>query len=621
MGRGVGKRAARGERMEQRTGAAWSDADLHQELGRLFGYAAFRPHQRDIVRSVLDGRDSLSIMPTGGGKSLCFQLPASLMRGTCVVVSPLISLMKDQVDAACANGLRAAAFNSSLSAAERAAVSASLRTGELDLLYVSPERFGVPGFWEALAACPVSFFAIDEAHCISQWGHDFRPDYLALSGLVERFPHCPVAAFTATATPAVEQDILSRLGLRDPRLIRASFDRPNLFYHVLPKEDLNAQLLAFLDRHAGESGIIYRSTRKKVEETAAFLRKKGVNAGAYHAGLPDAERARAQEAFRRDECPLMVATVAFGMGIDKPDVRFVVHLDLPKNLESYYQETGRAGRDGDPAHCLLLYSPADMSQLLYFARQIEDEEQRSITEKQAYAMLEYAERNQCRRKALLAYFGETYPEPNCGGCDVCTGEIAEEDYTIEAQKALSAMVRSGCRFGRVLIMDILMGADSRRIRETGFQSLPTYGVGKDRSRRFWRYLIDALTRQGLAAVEGVDYPILRVTESGWETLRGKPFHAMRIVETRARKSRKPEAELGPDEALFQLLRAERTRLAREAEVPPYVIFHDSTLRDMASRKPASLQAMLEVSGVGERKLGLYGDAFLAVIEAYRESGA
>lgn len=607
--------------MEQRTGAAWSDADLHQELGRLFGYAAFRPHQRDIVRSVLDGRDSLSIMPTGGGKSLCFQLPASLMRGTCVVVSPLISLMKDQVDAACANGLRAAAFNSSLSAAERAAVSASLRTGELDLLYVSPERFGVPGFWEALAACPVSFFAIDEAHCISQWGHDFRPDYLALSGLVERFPHCPVAAFTATATPAVEQDILSRLGLRDPRLIRASFDRPNLFYHVLPKEDLNAQLLAFLDRHAGESGIIYRSTRKKVEETAAFLRKKGLNAGAYHAGLPDAERARAQEAFRRDECPLMVATVAFGMGIDKPDVRFVVHLDLPKNLESYYQETGRAGRDGDPAHCLLLYSPADMSQLLYFARQIEDEEQRSITEKQAYAMLEYAERNQCRRKALLAYFGETYPEPNCGGCDVCTGEIAEEDYTIEAQKALSAMVRSGCRFGRVLIMDILMGADSRRIRETGFQSLPTYGVGKDRSRRFWRYLIDALTRQGLAAVEGVDYPILRVTESGWETLRGKPFHAMRIVETRARKSRKPEAELGPDEALFQLLRAERTRLAREAEVPPYVIFHDSTLRDMASRKPASLQAMLEVSGVGERKLGLYGDAFLAVIKAYRESGA
>ncbi|WP_301001047.1 ATP-dependent DNA helicase RecQ, partial [uncultured Bilophila sp.] len=277
-----------------------------------------------------------------------------------------------------------------------------------------------------------------------------------MSGLVERFPGCPVAAFTATATPEVERDILQRLGLRDPLLIRSSFDRPNLFYHVQPKENVHAQLTAFLERHAGESGIVYRSTRKKVEETAAFLQKKGFRAGCYHAGLGDAERARAQEAFRRDECPLMVATVAFGMGIDKPDVRFVAHLDLPKNLESYYQETGRAGRDGDPAHCLLLYSPADMAQLLYFARQSEDEDQRAVAERQAYAMLDYADRNECRRKTLLAYFGEAYQAP-CGGCDVCTGEIREEDYTIEAQKALSAMVRSGCRFGRVLIMDILMG--------------------------------------------------------------------------------------------------------------------------------------------------------------------
>lgn len=607
--------------MEQRnSNETWSDDDLRRALGRLFGYPAFRPHQREIVRGILDGRDSLAIMPTGGGKSLCFQLPASLLPGLCVVISPLISLMKDQVDAANANGLRAAALNSALSAPERAAVRDALNTGALDLLYVSPERLSVSGFQEALAALPLAFFAVDEAHCISQWGHDFRPDYLSLSDLVRRFPACPVAAFTATATPQVERDIRERLGLRDPLLVRASFDRPNLFYHVRPKEDAHAQLLDFLAGHAGEAGIVYRSTRKKVEETAAFLQKKGIRAGCYHAGLADAERGRAQEAFRRDECPLVVATVAFGMGIDKPDVRFVAHLDLPKNLESYYQETGRAGRDGDPAHCLLLYSPADMAQLLYFARQIEDEEQRAAAERQAYAMLDYAERNQCRRKALLAYFGENYAAPECGGCDVCTGEIREEDYTVEAQKALSAMVRSGCRFGRLLIMDILMGADSRRIRETGFQNLPTYGVGKDRSRRFWRYLLDALVRHGLAAVEGDEYPTLRVTPAGWETLRGAPFHALRIVETRARQKRGADPQDLPDadEALFQRLRAERSRLAREGQVPPYVIFHDSALREMARRKPRTPKELLDVPGVGERKLHQYGEAFLAVIAAGEE---
>ena len=606
--------------MEQGGAGRWSDAELHGALARVFGYTAFRPHQIEIVKGILGGHDSLSIMPTGGGKSLCFQLPSHLMDGVCVVISPLISLMKDQVDAACANGLRAAALNSSLSPGEHRAVREALASGELDLLYISPERLSAPGFWEALASWPVSFFAVDEAHCISQWGHDFRPDYLALSGLVERFPQCPVAAFTATATPEVERDILSRLGLREPRLIRASFDRPNLFYHVLPKEEPHAQLLSFLGGHEGESGIVYRSTRRKVEETAAFLQKKGVKAEAYHAGLPDAERMRVQEAFRRDECPVVVATVAFGMGIDKPDVRFVAHLDLPKNVEGYYQETGRAGRDGDPAHCLLLYSAADMAQLLYFARQTEDEEQRSIAEKHAYAMLEYAERSQCRRKALLSYFGEAFEEPNCGGCDVCTGEIQEEDYTIEAQKALSAMVRSGCRFGRVLIMDILMGADNRRIRETGFQHLPTYGVGKDRTRRFWKYLIDALTRQGLAAIEGEEYPYLRVTETGWETLRGAPFRALRIVETRARRNRAERdgasQDMDVDDTLFQLLRAERRRLAEAAQVPPYVVFHDRALREMAAGKPASREAMLGIAGVGERKLAQYGDAFLAVIVRY-----
>ena len=300
--------------MEQGGAGRWSDAELHGALARVFGYTAFRPHQIEIVKGILGGHDSLSIMPTGGGKSLCFQLPSHLMDGVCVVISPLISLMKDQVDAACANGLRAAALNSSLSPGEHRAVREALASGELDLLYISPERLSAPGFWDALASWPVSFFAVDEAHCISQWGHDFRPDYLALSGLVERFPQCPVAAFTATATPEVERDILSRLGLREPRLIRASFDRPNLFYHVLPKEEPHAQLLSFLGGHEGESGIVYRSTRRKVEETAALLQKKGVKAEAYHAGLPDAERMRVQEAFRRDECPVVVATVGFRHG-------------------------------------------------------------------------------------------------------------------------------------------------------------------------------------------------------------------------------------------------------------------------------------------------------------------
>ena len=588
-------------------------------LKSYFGYTQFRPLQQEIITCILEKRDTLVLMPTGGGKSICYQLPALMMEGTAIVVSPLISLMKDQVESLQANGIIARALNSSNDETVNANLRFECMQGRVKLLYISPERL-LSELNFLLKDIRVSLFAIDEAHCISQWGHDFRPDYLALSGLVERFPQCPVAAFTATATPEVERDILSRLGLREPRLIRASFDRPNLFYHVLPKEEPHAQLLSFLGGHEGESGIVYRSTRRKVEETAAFLQKKGVKAEAYHAGLPDAERMRVQEAFRRDECPVVVATVAFGMGIDKPDVRFVAHLDLPKNVEGYYQETGRAGRDGDPAHCLLLYSAADMAQLLYFARQTEDEEQRSIAEKHAYAMLEYAERNQCRRKALLSYFGEDFEEPNCGGCDVCTGEIQEEDYTIEAQKALSAMVRSGCRFGRVLIMDILMGADNRRIRETGFQHLPTYGVGKDRTRRFWKYLIDALTRQGLAAIEGEEYPYLRVTETGWETLRGAPFRALRIVETRARRNRAERdgasQDMDVDDTLFQLLRAERRRLAEAAQVPPYVVFHDRALREMAAGKPASREAMLGIAGVGERKLAQYGDAFLAVIARY-----
>ncbi|MEG2139224.1 MAG: DNA helicase RecQ [Bilophila sp.] len=600
-----------------------SDAVLLETLTSLFGYTTFRLHQEAVVRSVLNGQDSFTIMPTGGGKSLCYQLPAFLMEGVCVVISPLISLMKDQVDAARSNGLRAATLNSTTSVSERNTLYAALRTNELDLLYLSPERLGSHGFMDYLKTLPISFFAIDEAHCISQWGHDFRPDYLALSALAEHFPHLPIAAFTATATPRVAEDIVERLSLRDPYRVCASFNRPNLFYQVLPKDDLNTQLLTFLQHHPGESGIIYRTTRKNVDDTAAFLQKKGLSVKAYHAGLPDAERAHTQEDFRQDICPVIVATIAFGMGIDKPNVRFVIHADLPKNMEGYYQETGRAGRDGDPARCLLLYDQRDIAQLLRFAHQIEDAEQQQIAVKQVYTMMDFTQKDSCRRAFLLSYFGETLPTSNCGGCDICTGDVKREDATVAAQKVLSAVVRSGNRFGSVHIIDILMGANTQRIRATGHDTLPTYGVGKDKDRRYWRRIIDAVVVHGLARIEDPEYPVLQVTDKGWAVLRGQePFLTLQQAIRPPRKPRQRDTNGGVlvNGELFERLRVERTRLAREASIPPYIIFHDSTLREMASVLPDSREAFLQISGVGRQKLETYGAAFLAVIALYKQEG-
>ena len=592
---------------------------IHEVLRRWWGFDSFRPVQEQIVRAAMEGRDTLALMPTGGGKSLTYQVPTMAREGLCIVVTPLIALMKDQVDRLRARRIPAVAIHSGLSPRQIDIALDNCVYGDVKFLYVAPERLATEAFRLRVVRMNVSLLAVDEAHCISQWGYDFRPSYLRIAELRERLPGVPVLALTASATKPVAEDIMRHLRFAEPHILRSSFARPNLSYSVRRTDDKQGQLLRLVQNVPG-SGIVYMRTREGTEQVADMLRRQGVAAAAYHGGLGHAERALRQEEWLADKVRVMVATNAFGMGIDKPDVRFVAHLDLPKNVEGYYQETGRAGRDGDPAHCLLLYSAADMAQLLYFARQTEDEEQRSIAEKHAYAMLEYAERNQCRRKALLSYFGEDFEEPNCGGCDVCTGEIQEEDYTIEAQKALSAMVRSGCRFGRVLIMDILMGADNRRIRETGFQHLPTYGVGKDRTRRFWKYLIDALTRQGLAAIEGEEYPYLRVTETGWETLRGAPFRALRIVETRARRNRAERdgasQDMDVDDTLFQLLRAERRRLAEAAQVPPYVVFHDRALREMAAGKPASREAMLGIAGVGERKLAQYGDAFLAVIARY-----
>ncbi|MDL2272854.1 DNA helicase RecQ, partial [Desulfovibrio sp. OttesenSCG-928-I05] len=592
---------------------------LHARLRSVYGYESFRPYQEEVIRAILAGRDSFTIMPTGGGKSLCYQLPACLMDGVCVVVSPLISLMKDQVDAARANGIAAATLNSSVTASERAAAWQGLRDGTLDLLYVSPERLCMPDFLEQLKRTRVSFFAIDEAHCISSWGHDFRPDYLGLSVLAREFPDAPLAAFTATATARVTEDIVERLGLRDPLRIRASFNRPNLFYDVRPRTDLKKQLLAFLKDREGESGIVYCGTRKDVEKTAALLNAQGITAKPYHAGMADGLRAAVQEEFRRDSCPVIVATIAFGMGIDKPNVRFVVHADLPKNLEGYYQETGRAGRDGDPARCLLLYSRKDIARLLGFVDGMEEGDAKEAAHHQLWQMLNFTQKEGCRRKALLAYFGEDLPGDNCGGCDVCTGEVAREDATVGAQKLLSAMVRTQCRFGARHIISIVLGKETSRILSFGHEQLPTFGVGKDRDSRYWNRVMDAIIARGLATIHDSRFPIPIISDAGWRVLRGQEeLHILRddSAEKITKKTTlRDDTAQGPA-LLLERLREERTALAAAEGVPAYVIFPDRSLREMSRTMPETDAAMLAVSGVGEHKLAKYGSRFMQIIEDY-----
>ena len=598
-------------------------SEIRKALADIFGFSSFRPHQEDIVRALASGRDVFAVMPTGGGKSLCYQLPACLMGGVAVVVSPLISLMKDQVDAANANGIGAASLNSALDETERRETYSLVRGGHIKLLYISPERFNSPGFLDYLRTLKLSFFAVDEAHCISAWGHDFRPDYLSLSAMVGEFPDIPVAAFTATATPRVSDDIVGRLGLRSPHLTRASFNRPNLSYRILPKEDCNRQILDFIRDRGDEAGIVYRTTRKSVEATAAMLKKNGIDARAYHAGMADAERKRSQEDFRHDRCQVVVATIAFGMGIDKPNVRYVVHGDLPKNIEGYYQETGRAGRDGEPAQCVLFYGAGDIAQLNRFNAGIEDETAREAAQEQLNRMAAFARTDHCRRAVLLAYFGEEYPEDNCGGCDICLGEAEREDATVSAQKALSAMVRTGGRFGAAHLADILVGADTEKIRQKGHDRLPTYGVGKDRDKSYWRRVIEAVTAKGLAEIGDSQYPTPAITEAGWELLRGGgAFEMLKAAEARggakgARRASRAEAAALPfSKNLFALLRKERSRQAETRGVPPYVVFSDRALQDMARIFPETEAEMLEANGVGQHKLKAYGAVFLDIVKQY-----
>jgi len=587
-------------------------------LTRVFGYHAFRGRQAAIIDHVVGGGDALVIMPTGGGKSLCYQVPALVRDGVGVVVSPLIALMDDQVAALRELGVAAAALHSGLPAGEAAAIERDLLAGRLKVVYMAPERLVGERTLELLSRVPVALIAIDEAHCVSQWGHDFRPEYLGLGVLGERFPGVPRLALTATADGPTQRDIVQRLGLTAAAVFTASFDRPNIRYHIRQGEGLREQLLAFLDaHHRTDSGIVYCPTRRRVEETADWLERHGRPALIYHAGLPAETRTANQRRFLREDGLSMVATVAFGMGIDKPDVRFVAHLGLPKNVEGYYQETGRAGRDGLPANAWLGYSLADVvgtRQLL--AASDAPEERRRVEQAKFSALLGLAESTGCRRQALLAYFGEQLPAP-CGNCDNCLDPPATFDATEAAQLALSCVYRTGQRFGVGYLIEVLRGGDDPRIASFGHDRLALFGRGQERPAAQWRSLFRQLAARGLVSVEIDGHGGLRLTEAARPVLRGEQRLFLREENT-ARERRRRKGSAAPllasaEQALFEALRAERRRLADAHGVPAYVIFHDATLAQMAAERPRTLAELAQINGVGAAKLERYGEAFLAVI--------
>ena len=593
------------------------ESTIQDTLKTVFGFQTFRANQESIIKNILDGRDVFAVMPTGGGKSLCYQLPATVMHGTAVVISPLISLMKDQVDAAVENGIHAAFMNSSMDADEVSDVYRMLKYNKIRLLYIAPERFAMPHFLERLKTAAISLFAIDEAHCISEWGHDFRPDYLSLSLIPEMFPDVPVAAFTATATQRVQEDIINKIGLRKPHIVRASFNRPNLFYEVKAKSRVESQILEFLRDRLGESGIIYRTTRDSVMETADFLKSKGIAALPYHAGLSADERNKNQEAFNRDEAQVIVATIAFGMGIDKSNLRFVIHADLPKNIEAYYQETGRAGRDGEPAHCLLFFGRGDIPKIRYFINEITDDKERFIAIQKLNQTVGFASHNVCRRRRLLAFFGEDYPRDNCGACDICSGSVEQIDITTDAQIIMSAISRTGQRFGIGHIVDIVTGADTKRIRELRHNEIKTYGTGKGRDKKYWRSVVDELIAQEAVMQEGDAYPVLKITQKGSDILfGGGRIMALRKEEVKAKTPRERDEFEGYDRTLFERLRNVRKRIAEGQKVPPYIIFSDKTLHEMCRRFPSTLSDMRKISGVGDAKLERYGEDFIREIKLY-----
>ena len=593
----------------------------HEVLERVFGFDAFRGEQESIIDHVAGGGDALVVMPTGGGKSLCYQVPALLRDGVAVVVSPLIALMQDQVDALLQAGVRAAYLNSTLTYAEVRTIETDARAGSLDLLYVAPERLMGERTLTLLDTIRIALFAIDEAHCVSQWGHDFRPEYLQLSVLHERHPDVPRIALTATADAPTRREIAERLGLGEARVFVSGFDRPNIRYAIVPKRNARDQLLRFLDAgHRGHAGIVYCLSRRKVEETARWLRERGYDALPYHAGMSADERKLHQDAFVREDAVVIVATIAFGMGIDKPDVRFVAHLDLPKSIESYYQETGRAGRDGAPSDAWMAYGLSDVVALRQMVEGSGAEEQRKRIEvRKLDALLGLCELTTCRRRALLAYFGEERADP-CGNCDNCIAPPEAWDATEAAQKALSCVYRTGQRFGAGYVIDVLRGSDGERIRRFGHHRLSTFGIGADIDATTWRSVFRQLVARGLMRVDIEGFGALKLTEKSRSVLRGACEVRLRRdapAPKRRRRERPTQAArtaLGSEhQALFDALRARRRELAREQGVPPYVIFHDVTLEAMAEQQPRTLEAFAALPGVGEKKLERYGTMFIEVI--------
>ncbi|WP_284315834.1 DNA helicase RecQ [Labrys miyagiensis] len=590
-------------------------------LNDVFGYAAFRGEQEDVVRHVTEGGDAVVLFPTGAGKSLCYQIPALCRRGVGIVVSPLIALMRDQVEALRQAGVQAAALNSSLSREESYQVRRDLMDGKLDLLYVAPERVATAGFQNLIADADIALFAIDEAHCVSQWGHDFRPEYRDLNQLAELFPGIPRVALTATADAVTRADIIERLGLGEARVFATSFDRPNISYTIVERDNARQQLLACLARHKGESGIVYCLSRAKVEDTAEWLDGQGIRALPYHAGLDAGVRSANQDAFLKEDGLCLVATVAFGMGIDKPDVRYIAHLDIPSSVEAYYQETGRAGRDGLPSEAWMSYGMADVVQ----RRRMIQEGNAPDTVKRVElgklnALLGICETVDCRRKAILAHFGEAHPG-HCGNCDTCLSPVESFDGTEAAIKAMAAVYRTGQMFGAGHIVDVLTGKVTEKVKRFGHDNQPVFGAGKDMDAKTWQSVLRQLTAAGLIAIDHNAHGALTLSEDARAVFRKERTVTLRRDRprktTKQLRAQKATGDLAPaDEALFQALRAERSRLAREQGIPPYMVFADTTLRAMATQRPGNSAEFLALSGVGQAKLEHYGAAFLGVLASH-----
>lgn len=591
-------------------------------LRETFGYQSFRAGQQEVIEAAIDDRDSLVIMPTGGGKSLCYQIPALAKQGLTLVISPLISLMKDQVDQLKADGVAAECVNSSMPREELISVFNRMNSGQLKLVYVSPERVLTHDFLDRLSALQLAMIAVDEAHCISQWGHDFRPEYAALGQLRQHFPQVPMMALTATADDATRNDIVSRLCLNDPHIYLGSFDRPNIRYNLVEKHKPVSQVIRFLGTQKGQCGIIYCGSRKKVEMLTEKLCNNHIRAAGYHAGMDADERAYVQEAFQKDDIQIVVATVAFGMGINKPNVRFVLHFDIPRNIESYYQETGRAGRDGLPAEAMMLYDPADMGWLRKILDEKEDGPQKRVENHKLNAMNAFAEAQTCRRQVLLNYFGE-YREKPCGNCDICLDPPKHFDATEAAQKALSCVYRVNQNFGMNYVVEVLRGMQNIRVREQGHDKLSTYGIGREHSHDYWVSIMRQLIHKGLLFQNITRNSTLQLTEEARPLLRGEMTLELAVprLDTTARAAKSDKlANRHYDKALFAKLRKLRKAIADENNLPPYVVFSDATLMDMAEILPTSYGEMLAVNGVGQVKLDKYADPFLDLIQEHLTHG-